>query len=309
MEREVDVDARSLADHGFDAKAPAVAADPVSRDRETEARALRLRREEGGRQASEDLLRDAGALVLHANADGRLRAAVHPDEAVLEGHAGRDRDPPRLAFHRLHRVANEIQEYLLEPRLVGLEFGERRVVAADDPNAFVAALELDQLDQRIEQAVDVDALGLEPVSTGEDHELVDQPRDAVDLADDQARSLLTALVLRAHADQLGGAPDPAERVADLVGDAGGDVAVGFLPLALADLFSKRAGGAAVAHRDGDRCRPAARGLPDVGDRDVDGDRALEALGNLDFVVDRGAPRAPDPLDHAADRVIGAERLA
>ncbi len=251
---------------------------------------------------------DAGALVLDADPDRRLRPAVAADEAVLEGHARRDEDPARFFFHRLHRVSHEIEEDLLQPRFVGLEFRQRRIVAADDLDAFVAAFELDQVEERIEELVDVHALVLEPVAPGEHHELVDQPRDAVDLADDQARRPAAAVVLRAHPDQLGGAADAPERVADLVGDAGGDVAVGFLALPLADLLAQGSRSAAVAHGDRDGGGATPRRVADVGDRHVDGDRILEALRNLDLVVDRSSTRAPHPLDHPADGMIRAEHL-
>ena len=273
-------------------------------DREAETRSLALGGEEGRREALHLLGGDPRPRVADAHLDRGTGPAVGADQTMLQQHARGEGELAALLLHRLHRVAREVQEDLLQPGGVGEQVGQGGIVETLDLDLLVAALELEQVEEHVEGLVDVHLLQLEGLAAREDHQLIDEPGDAVHLGHDQLRGLFRALVRRGEPEQLGRAADAPERVLHLVGDPGGDVSVGLLTIALADLLPKRAGGAPVAQGDRDRA-PCVPVLDERGDGHLHRDRGLAAAREVELVVDLRPIEAADARDDRAEGMIFA----
>src|SRR5579871_331932 len=201
-------------------RAAVLAHDAVA-EGEAEAGAARLGGEEGCEEVRLVLLGHAGATVLDQHGEELLATArLAPDvEAMLD--PGRD---PQLARapHGLDGVAHEVVEDLRELRAVPTHRRQARVeLRPQRDRAPARGLPLER-EHVVEHAVDVHRPEGELAGLGELAELLDEAVEALDLADDDvgAADLLGVGQLRAQ--ELSGALDAAERVADLVRQPLGD---------------------------------------------------------------------------------------
>src|ERR1044071_7856221 len=168
---EDDVEGRALALLARRLDPAAVVAHDVLRDPEPEPRPLRARREEGLEDAREVCLRNAAPRVADLHRDGRLQGLL------VDG--GAHRDAPAL-LHRLLRVEHQIEEDLLE--LVGARahLREAGVEVADDLDARLLHLLLDEDERLLDELVRLDPLDLARAAREPEH-LPDDVRDALGL--------------------------------------------------------------------------------------------------------------------------------
>src|ERR1043165_7532302 len=151
--------------------APAVVAHDVLRHPEAEARALRPSREERLEDAREVCLRDAAPRVADLDGDGRLQG--RPFGRGADVHSA-------PALHRLLRVQEKVEEDL--PELVGARAHARKALVelADDLDATLPHLLLDEYQSLFQELVDRDPLGLARAARKTEH-LADDVRDALGL--------------------------------------------------------------------------------------------------------------------------------
>src|ERR1043166_708439 len=194
--------------------APAVVAHDVLSDPEAEARALRARREERLEDAGDGGFGDAAPRVADLDRDGRLQSGLFG--------RGADADAP-ATLHRLLRVQQEVEEDLSE--LVGARAHARQrgVELADDLDAPLANLLLDEDQGLFEELVDRDPLDLARAPREAEH-LADDVRDALGLLARHVEELLVLLQLLPRREQVERVLDGFERVVDLVRDGGGQAA-------------------------------------------------------------------------------------
>ena len=136
----------------------------------------------------------------------------------------------------------------------------------------------------------------------EDEEVVEQRGDAVDLAHDQVGGGAVAFARGAFLQQLGGAADPAEWIANFVGDARGDLAERRDARALALDFAQRRAERQVAQPDDGAAR-LARLVRERRDGGVHQQVALEAPRHAHLVLDAGSAGR----EHRAHRLGEAAR--
>src|SRR5581483_455934 len=168
--------ARLVAD-----RASVLGDDPVA-EREPEARSGRLGGEERREEAGLVLLGDAGAAVL--DRDGQeVAPAVHAPDVEAGLDPRRDDELPGAA-HRLDRVLHQVQEDLDESRPVAADGRQARVEFRPHRDALPhRRLALERQDV-VQHAMDVDGLELQRRRRRQLAELLDQPVEALDLADD-----------------------------------------------------------------------------------------------------------------------------
>src|SRR5215208_667744 len=205
-EDDVEGRARALLARRLDPAA--VVAHDVLRDPQAEARPLRARREEGLEDAREVGLADAAPRVADLDGDGRLQ------RLLVDGRA--HRDAPAL-LHRLLRVQEQVQEDLAE--LVGARahLRELRVEAADDLDARLLHLLLDEDERLLDELVRLDPLDLARAAREAQH-LADDVRDALGLLARDFEELAVLLHVPARREQVERVLDGFERVVDLVRD-------------------------------------------------------------------------------------------
>ena len=203
--------ARGRVGVGLHGDLAAVHLDDAVGDGEAEARALAdlLGREERAEQLVEVLLGDAHALVLHG------------DDDVLVGAVQRDGDGAAVR-HRVLGVGEQVGEHLDD--LVAVELGRGVVEVVDD-------LHRDALGERqrahdlADQVGEVGGLAHHAALAGEVEQAGDDLLAAVGLVDDELDVVGTSgVVLAVLEQQVGVQQQDAQRVVDLVGDAGGELA-------------------------------------------------------------------------------------
>src|SRR6185369_11584455 len=79
LDRKLDGERRALTQRALDGQRPPVLADDAVRDAEAEAGAVALRRDERIEHLGDDVGGNAGAGVLHLDADPRVTRAPHAD--------------------------------------------------------------------------------------------------------------------------------------------------------------------------------------------------------------------------------------
>ena len=234
--------------------------------------------------------------------------AIAACDAVLERHARRHRDRAVVALvQRLERVTQQVQEDLRESIGVADELWNRRVVDSLDSNALGQGVHAEQVQDVVEYAVDVDGLELQLVAAREDHQLIEQLADAVDLAHDERGRVARAFFLGPRLQQLGCAPDSAERVAHLVGDPRSDVAEPLELLSLRLPLAQRAAQGVVAQLDHQSLVVLAAEF-DWRNGDIDDHVRLETALDCDAVCNRRPSLTTDLLFEIHDRVSRTEQV-
>ena len=97
---------------------------------------------------------------------------------------------------------------------------------------------LSQFDHLIDQAVQVHGAPVEGFAPGEDHQLIDQGSDPIDLPDDEPGGAFASLVAHFALEEFCGSADAAEGVLDLVGYSSRDLPVGGKAIALGCFVAK-----------------------------------------------------------------------
>src|SRR5882724_11912973 len=299
--RQEDRESAALPHLALDLDPAAVLCDDRVRDGEPEARPLpdRLGGEERLEDVPQVVARDAGALVRDRDAEViRLGGAGsrRTDAAYAGVHA-----EPAAVRHRLDAVHEDVRQHLLD--LVLVEAREQGT-ARRALQAHVRPLRHrgDQVERAPHQLLEVREAHRRAASPREVEELLDDPRHAVGLLEDRA-AVRDGVGRRDSVgdEQLGACRHHVQRRAELVRDAGGELADGREPLAVAELFEGRearrglVGGAAV--RLGD---PIAHRV------DLGGDVAHLVVPakeeRLREVAGAGAPRlVAQVLERAADQ--------
>src|SRR5580704_8812893 len=224
---------RALAERGAHLDRAAVLVDDAMRDREAQARALGLRRVERDEQLLQAVARDADAGVAKANL-----AELAVAESRAPPACGQDLERAAVG-HRLQCVLGEVEKNLQQ----------RLGIAGDHRQLLVGAYaELDVLDRLLieqlhglaDDLVEIDlvaVVGARPLGA----RVVEEPRhdvvQPVRLFDDDVEELgVLGARTRAIAghEELRGAFDRAERVADLVRETGGHLAEGRQAIAFFD---------------------------------------------------------------------------
>ena len=127
--------------------------------------------------------------------------------------------------HGLNRVEAEVQEHLLGE--IGIGVDQRHVLGpvAEQLHLGIPELKLQQVERLPEHLPQVAGLGACRRRTREHEQAGDDLLDPVQLLDDVVQVLAARVVgLELGAHELDRGPDPGERVADLVGDVGRELA-------------------------------------------------------------------------------------
>src|SRR5262249_7614303 len=200
----------------------AVLGDDAGTDGESEAGPARLGGEEGREEVALHVLGHAWAVVRDRDREElvAMRAAAH----VIAGlDAGRDGELATAA-EGLDGVAHEVQEHLGQLHPVAADRGQARIeLGAQRDGSPVRRLVLEGEDV-VQNAVDVLRREMEVGRGAEALQLLDEPVQAIDLPDDHVGGLDVSRIGQVGAEQLGRALDPAEGIADLVGEPEGDAA-------------------------------------------------------------------------------------
>jgi hypothetical protein len=132
--------------------AAAVCLDDRSRDREAQAEAFFLRREERVEELGQAVRGDPMADVTHGDLDGIVQAAsLHDDQSFA-----------RLQLiHRVHRIHHQIQHDLLQTHAVGGDRRERWPEVRAERDAAPPRLTSDEADDVAGDFVDVERLTLQ----------------------------------------------------------------------------------------------------------------------------------------------------
>src|SRR5437762_3746064 len=234
--------------------------DPVA-DGEPEPEALVFRGEERVEDPRTYLRGDPGALVHHLGLDHAplSHAEVDLAEEGVEAHAGRERQPP-AGRHGVDRVAHEVVKHLDELVLVAEDRRQARVVAPHQRDLALAARFLVEHRDALQELVKVERHQAQLDGPRQVEQHLDDPVHAVDLGEEHVRVLGEPRVgPELTLQELDGAPDRAERVSHLVGEADRHAAGGGERLAAPHLGLELADPGEVAqHGDGALDAPVAR---------------------------------------------------
>src|SRR5437868_6506423 len=209
---ENDVEGRAVPFGARHLNATAVVAHDVLRDPEAEARALRPRREERLEDARDVGFGDAAPRVAYLHGDGRLQGLFVERGAYAYA--------PAL-LHRLLRVQQKVQEDLSQLVAARANLRQPRVEPADDLDARLTHLLLDEDERLLEELVHVRPLDLAGAAREPEH-LTDDVRDALGLAARNVEEASVLLKLLARREKVERVLDGFERVVDLVRDGGGE---------------------------------------------------------------------------------------
>ena len=130
---------------------------------------------------------------------------------------------PAARGARLDGVQDDVHQHLLHLRLVDRHEGQGRIAHAGDHHAAPARFRVEQAYDLSDELVQIGRFDLRGRRAGEGQEVVDEPADALDLAEREVTEggaeLLVAETLGQELDERA---DGDQGVADLVGDAGGE---------------------------------------------------------------------------------------
>src|SRR5262249_19007614 len=198
----------------------AVLGDDAVAHRETEPGAARLCGEERGEEAVLDVLGHTGTVV--RDRDRKKLVAMRATSDVVAGLDARRDGELAVSTEGFDGVPHEVEKHLRQLRAIAQDFGQARVELGpkhDLPPVGCLALEREDV---VQNAMDVLRRELEAGRGAEAAELLDAAVQPVDLADDHVGGLDLGRVAQVRAQELGGALDATERVADLVREAEGD---------------------------------------------------------------------------------------
>ena len=293
-ERQADQEGRPLAEAALHLDRAREPLHDEAADRQAQARAAVL--PAGGGvllgEGLEEAVEVVGADAETGVADGQLQhGAVDPGERLVADACGQ-RDPAR--FGELHRVAEEVDHHLADPRLVAQHVGgDVGGQVQSEGDALAPRLGVEHADRVGEQVVEGDRTLLQLDATRlqrrEVQDVVDQGQEQPAGGVGGADVLALVAVEVGEQQQVGQAEDGVERGADLVAHAGQEVGLlagGLLGCVLG---------------------PAQEGLgaATLGDVALDRDEA----GDGAVLVVQGIDLQEDPVRRAVRRVVehlGAE---
>ena len=188
----------------------------------------------GGEEGDEDVLPylrgNAGPVVGDLDLYGPLAPVLRGRQV-----AGLDDYPP-LAGHGFGGVAQQVQQYLGQLLRVGGNGGQVVDQLQAHLDVLVLAAGGEQLAGMFHQAIGIYLFQLQLQGTGVVQKLVHHPVQAVAFLDDDMQKLGGLAAGRGRVEVLGGALDGSQRVADLVGQAGGHLSQYRQAIALANAF-------------------------------------------------------------------------
>src|SRR6188474_11588 len=187
-----------------------VAADEVLSYGEAKAGAARAPRHERIEDRVLELRWNARSVVFNLDA-GDDAVAAAADARI--GERARAQHDSTLRAHGLHGVSTEVQERLDDEIPVKTQPREARIVVALDLHG-AGRLGRQQMANMLYQFVDVERLLAGLLSRTEQR--IDETREAIGLGDDDRCVLMQRAVLELAFEQLRGAAEPAQRIADLV---------------------------------------------------------------------------------------------
>ncbi len=192
---------------------------------EAETRTVGLGRNEGIEEMRHKVLRNARAVVMHAEFQWQrnLLARSGNRQADARTVGGRQHDlAVRLVADGLRRILHEVEEDLNQLVAVGIDRRERGVVILNELDIAGKAGLRDRL-HAIEHDVNVDRHPVDRALVGEDFHAIDQRHDAVCLVADKLSQRAVFLSDRGF-QKLCRTANARKRVLDLMGQHGGQAA-------------------------------------------------------------------------------------
>lgn len=184
----------------------------ILRDRQTEPGAIRSPGNERIENGLGNFCRYARPVILDLDAGDQLVPDLADGEVAEDPRAKHDM---AIRPDRLHRVAGHVEQGLDQLIGIGRQRRQAGVVITHEANCIVLFAG-DQDNDTLQDFMQVDELPLRPADRTE--EAVGQRGQAVCFANDDARVLAQCRRWQFALQELGGAPQTTERIADLVGE-------------------------------------------------------------------------------------------
>src|SRR5208337_5115521 len=140
--------------------------------------------------------------VLELDQDlGDARSVVN-QESMVNAHPSANDERSALRFQGLQRIAREVQEDLNQSIGVGQKLGQGGVEVALDPRVRGERIVGKQVEDVVEQTVQIHRGELNLLPARKDHEVIDECRDAIHFAHDQASRVARMCIARPQLKEL-----------------------------------------------------------------------------------------------------------